>query len=116
LNAQVPQGASAVPLLIGYDPAALKVVKVTEGDLATQGAQPATVTSTVDEASGQIAVEWTPPETEGAVGKGSLVSVTFAVTAEKPKTQISVATAVPAPAGKAVPLALPGPHQVTLTP
>jgi general secretion pathway protein D len=115
LNVQLPQGASAVPVLIGFDPTALKVVKVTEGDIGKQAAQPPTITSSVDEASGQISVEWSLADSETA-DKGSLVSVTFIATGEKPKAQLSVAAAVPVPTGTAAPVTFPNAHQITLLP
>lgn len=115
LNAQAEQGISRLPLVIGFDASALKVVDVNEGNLLRQSDPNATFSRKVDDGRGQIIVEMGTPSPQGTSGSGSLVTVTFQAIAAKPKSEISVVRMAPSrPSGQGLPYRFPSPFTISL--
>ncbi|MGQ5524491.1 secretin N-terminal domain-containing protein [Chitinimonas sp. PSY-7] len=93
LRYQGDQAINGLPLVIGYDPKVLEIVKVDEGDfLKTKGE---TVFNTQLE-PGQVALNTLLSSATGAKGEGLVATVTAKViNAEAGQTQLSVLSATP---------------------
>ncbi|ADE12054.1 cohesin domain-containing protein [Sideroxydans lithotrophicus] len=105
-----------VPLKVVYDPAALQVVDVAEGDFLKGNNAQTVFSSNVDPTGGQVSVDVSQPGLEGAGGRGSLAVLTFKVTAANPQVPISVSGSAVNAAGDQVKVNLPAPHNVALLP
>ncbi len=114
-NAPTPLGAAALSLR--FDPAALEVVGVQEGDLLQQGNAESRIHHTVDPRGGRLAVSVSRPGSEGAQGQGRLFNVTFRVKAAAPRSQVVLTSMSPlGPDGNPVPFSVSGPLSVVLQP
>ncbi len=117
INVQSDTKVASVPLLIGFDPAALEVVDVAEGDFLKQGGMQTDFSKEVDQSGGQVSIDVAQSGEGGASGKGSVATVTFRVTAAQPKSQITVSSMMPLdPAGETLTVAPPAPHSMVLQP
>ena len=105
-----------VPFKVAYDPAALEVVDVAEGDFLKGNNAQTVFSSNVDQSGGQVSVDVSQPGLEGAGGRGSLAVLTFKVTAANPQAPISVSGSAVNAAGDQVKVNLPAPHKVALMP
>lgn len=90
-----------MPLLVGFDPQALQVVSVTEGDFFKQGNARTTFSQRVDPAQGKIfiaAVRQSAAGTDAGVnGNGGLVTLTFKTLKPGAAAKILLLSASPEP-------------------
>ncbi|MEO8418554.1 MAG: cohesin domain-containing protein [Methylophilaceae bacterium] len=113
--AQAGSKVASVPFRVGFDPTALEVVEVVEGDFLNQNNVPTTFSSDIDKASGQISVSVTQSEQTGVAGRGSLATITFKVIAASSQSPITLsADSAVDPSGQTLPVTLPAPHNMTL--
>jgi general secretion pathway protein D len=117
LQTQTDQPMVSAALQLSYDPAAMRVVEVGEGDLLRQDGSQTNFSQRVDAASGKIFVGIARTGASGLAGQGGLVSVRFAATAERPKTpiQVSVFSGV-GQGNKLLPANLPPPLDISIGP
>lgn len=98
------EGSSAVALAgaelqLLFDPSALAVVSVTEGDLLRNDSAQTNFTHRSDASTGRVYAGVKRAAANGASGSGSLLAVTFKAVGKEGPTQVHVATAVPSVAG-----------------
>jgi general secretion pathway protein D len=114
-NAPSPLVGAAVSLR--FDPAALEVVAVHEGDLLKQANVENRFNHTVDPVGGRLAVSVARPGQEGAQGQGRLFNVTFRVRAPAPRSQILLTSMSPlGPGGTPIPFSVSGALSIALQP
>ena len=116
VNAQAGSKVVDVPLKVVYDTTALEVVDVSEGDFLKGNNTKTVFSSNVDPSGGEISLDISQPDLEGAAGRGSLAVLTFKVTAANPQAPISISGSAVNPEGDTVPVRLPAPHNLVLTP
>jgi general secretion pathway protein D len=115
--AQAASRFVSMPLKIDYDSSALEVVAVSKGDLFNGNNAQAVFKSDVNQSDGEVSVDISEPSgQEGIGGRGSLAVITFKVTAANPEVPITVSGSAVNAAGDEVPVKLPAPHNVELTP
>lgn len=95
-------GLHGLPFQVAYDPAALKVVNVVEGDFFKQGNGQTSFASNVDVTTGKIFVGVTRSGASGAAGKRTLSAISFKALAETQKTEVKLLTATPVGIGNKV--------------
>jgi len=79
------QNLSTTPLTVIYDPSALEVVAVTEGDLLKQDGRKTLFTNKIDNQNGQVSVKISREDGAGGVfGVGNLLSIKFRAKAAGP--------------------------------
>lgn len=105
-----------LPLLVGFDPQALQVVSVQEGDFFRQAGASTNFSQRVDPVQGKVfvaAVRQNPAGSGGGInGTGSVFTVTFkALKVAKAKLQLLSVSPEPAPA---MPVAVPVGHVVNV--
>jgi general secretion pathway protein D len=114
LNTQAPQGVNSLGFLVGFDPAVLKATDVAEGDFMHGDNSPSNFTQTIDQASGQILVDM---KGASAGGEGSVVTLTFEVTAASPQSPVTVGRInLSGTGGEALAFTAPAPHFIAVTP
>jgi general secretion pathway protein D len=114
LNTQAAQGVNGVGFLVGFDPSVLKATDVVEGDFMRQDNSPSNFTKTIDQESGQILVDL---KGTGAGGEGSVVTLTFEVTAASPRSPVTVSRInLSGAAGEALAFTAPAPHFIAVAP
>jgi general secretion pathway protein D len=114
VNSSSGPGIKSLGLLVGFDPAVLQVVEVTEGDLLKQSDPAANFTRTVDQESGQIVVDLAS-QSGVAARSGTVVTVSFEVKSAAAESQISISRIVPAGAdGEAIAFLPPAAHKLVL--
>lgn len=92
---QTDQPIVSIPFALGFDPAALQVVSVTEGDFMRQGAAQTAFASRIDP-KGQIVGTVTRSGNAGAIGQGTVATVNFRVGAVAAnQTQVQMITVAP---------------------
>jgi len=91
LNAQTSQKLADFSMIVGFDPAVLKGIEVSEGTLWKQSKAPGKFSQAIDASSGQIAIEFAQGGGEGAGGTGSIATMVFEVLVSGVRTQLSVA-------------------------
>ncbi len=115
VNVQTAAKVVSVPLQVGFDPSALEVVDVAEGDFLNHNNVQTTFSSDIDQAGGKISINVSQPEQNGNAGRGSLVAITFKAIAASPQSQITVSSSSATDTtGQALPMRLPAPHNMTL--
>lgn len=116
MTAAAPSPLLAAASSLKFDPSALEVVSVEEGDLLRQGGAQTRFNHTVDAAGGRIAASVSREGFGGARGEGRLFSVTFKVKAAA-KSQIRITSMSPVdPDHSPIPYSLGGPLTLTLEP
>lgn len=107
LSYQAEQAINGLPVVVGYDPRVLEIVRVEEGDFLK--AQGQTVFNAQVE-NGQIAIHSLLSSSSGAKGQGMLATITARVLdARAGQTQLSLLSASPqALDGRSLAPALPG--------
>ena len=117
LMMQADQPVVSIPLAVGFDPRALQVVSVTEGDFLKQNGAQTSFTSRVDP-NGQILMTGTRAGDSGATTLGSIATVNFrVVAAPSPETRLQLLTISPIVlGGRGITSPLPLPHVITLAP
>jgi general secretion pathway protein D len=114
-DATSPLTAAAASLR--FDPAALEVVAVEEGNLLRQAGGENRFNHTIDAVGGRLAVSVARPGPEGAQGQGRLFNVTFRVKAAAPRSQILLTSMSPlGPGGTPVPFSVSGALTLVLQP
>ena len=103
-------------LKVSYDPAALEVVDVSEGDFLKGNNAQTVFNSNVDQSGGQVSVDISQPGQEGGSGRGSLAVLTFKAIAAVPQAPITVSGTAVNAAGDSLQVSLPAPHNVALLP
>lgn len=116
------QPVTGIPVAIGYDPKKLEVGNVVEGDFLKQGGTPTSFQVRADPAAGQIYVTDTytgdgQSGAAGATGQGAVLTATFKPIGSANPTSLSVVSMVPVGQnGTMVPLVLPAPQAIVVTP
>ncbi|GAB3772772.1 tetratricopeptide repeat protein [Ramlibacter monticola] len=114
-NAPSPLAGAAVSLR--FDPSALEVVGVEQGDLLKQGNVENRFNHTTDALGGRLAVSVARPGADGVQGQGRLFNVTFRVKRPAPQSQILLTSMSPlAPDGSPVPFSVSGALSIALQP
>ncbi len=117
LEAQTSQSLSTMSFTLDYDSAALTIVKVNEGELLKQNGKKTIFTNKVDQAGGHIVAQISRVGSEGATGKGSIATFTFAPRVGKSQSSIMITNPAPVNSdGQALPLTPPAPLVITLNP
>lgn len=115
--ANAPSPLLSAALSLRFDPNALEVVKVEEGELLKQAGAETRFDHTVDAARGRIAIGVARAASGGAQGQGRLFNVTFRVKAESPKSQIQMTSMSPlGPDNAAMSFSASGPLALSLAP
>jgi general secretion pathway protein D len=115
--ALAPSPLASAALALKFDPAALEVLKVEEGDLLKQANAETRFSHTVDAVGGRLAVGVARSGPEGARGQGRLFNVTFRVKAASPASRIMLNSMSPLGPGDApVAFSVTGPLSIALQP
>jgi general secretion pathway protein D len=99
---------------VGFDPAVLNAVDVTEGSFMQQDGLPTNFTHTIDQASGHILIDL-----KGSVagGEGSVITLTFEVMAASQQSPVTVSRiALSGSDGDSLPFTAPNPHFIAVSP
>ena len=117
LLVQAGQPVFNVPLAVGFDPRALQVLSVTEGDFLRQGGGQTGFTSRID-SNGQVLLTGSRAGDSGATATGSFATITFRVAAAPgTETRVQLLNAgLTGAGGSAITTVLPQPHLIRLTP
>jgi general secretion pathway protein D len=115
--ANAPSPLLSAALSLKFDPNALEVVTVEEGELLKQAGTPTQFNHTVDAVRGRLSVDVARAGSGGAQGQGRLFNVTFRVKAESAKSQIQMTSMTPVgPDHAAVPFSASSPLLLSLKP
>jgi general secretion pathway protein D len=96
-----------------FDPGALSVVSIAEGDLLRSDSAQTNFTQRVDTSTGRVYAGIRRSAATGASGAGSILAVTFKALGKEGQTQVHVATAVPSlMGGGTLPVKGSGPMQL----
>jgi general secretion pathway protein D len=90
LNMKADQPLVSTALQIGFDPKAVKIVEVSEGQLMRQDGGETTFSARTDEAAGRIFVGIARPNGTGATGDGPLVQLRVTGVAPAPASPLSL--------------------------
>ncbi len=115
LNMASDQPVSSLPLVIGYDHAALQAVAVSEGGFLKQNNAQTQFSQRVDQATGRIFVGMGRAGGEGAKGRGQLLSILFKPLQEMPLAQVQLLS-LSADGEAAKQLPLPVAYTLTVAP
>lgn len=108
-------GLRSLPFQVAYDPAALKVVDVVEGEFFKQDGGQSNFTSNVDVVGGKIFVGVVRPGSEGAAGEKGLATITFKALMPQPKAEVKLIAATPVGIGDKMPRPnMPDAYAVTI--
>jgi general secretion pathway protein D len=108
-------GLRSLPFQLGYNPAALKVVDVVEGEFFKQNGVQTSFPNTVDIEAGKIFVGVVRAGTEGAAGENSLATITFKALTPQAKTEVKLLAATPIGVGDKSPRPdMPDAYAVTI--
>jgi len=117
LNLNNGDDFSKLALQMSYDPSALELVAVDEGDLGMQSGQAMSFRQESDAATGKIRIEVAPPAGATLHGEGAIAVVTFKAIAATAKAPVSLQlAALTDKAGKNLPATLPAPYAFVLNP
>jgi hypothetical protein len=117
VQANAPSPLLSAAASLRFDPTALEVVAVQQGDLLKQPNVENRFNHTVDAVGGRLAVNVARPGPEGAQGEGRLFNVTFRVKKAAPQSQILLTSMSPlAPGGSPIPFSVSGPLSIALQP
>ncbi|MEJ8834855.1 cohesin domain-containing protein [Ramlibacter sp. AN1133] len=117
VQANAPSPLVGAAMSLRFDPAALEVVAVEQGDLLKQANVENRFNHTVDAIGGRLAVNVARPGPEGAQGQGRLFNVTFRVKAAAPRSQILLTSMSPlGPGGSPIPFSVSGALSIALQP
>ena len=106
----------SLPMSIGFDPKAMQILSVTEGDFLKQAGQ-SSFAQRIDP-SGQILITSTSTSPTGAVGPGVVATIHLRLLDSAPQeTSLRVTSAAPVGLqGKRIDLAAPGPMTIRVGP
>lgn len=109
LNSQFAQGLNNLGLNVNYDPAVLKVIEVTDGDMLKQS------NTKFTQVNGQLQIGLTSNGVNAATA-GKLVTLTFEVTGTASQSQITLSKIVPTGSGsQELAYSAPAPLSLTLS-
>ncbi|WP_181373366.1 secretin N-terminal domain-containing protein [Massilia glaciei] len=115
--ALAPSPLVSAALALKFDPAALEVVKVEEGDLLKRANAETRFNHTIDAMGGRLALGIAHPGLEGVQGQGRLFNVTFRVKAASPASQIMLNSMSPlGPSDVPIVFSVTGPLSIALQP
>jgi general secretion pathway protein D len=115
--ANAPTALSSAALSLKFDPRALELVKVEEGELLKQAGAETRFNHTADAAGGRVVVGVARTASDGVQGRGRLFNATFKVKAESAKSQIQLTSMSPlGPDNTAIPFSASGPLSIALKP
>ncbi len=102
---------------VGYDPSALTVLKISEGNLLQQNGMKTIFTSKIDQATGHAFVYNTRTGPQGASGKDSVAVITFKATGAKSQVPLVISgSKTTASGGGSLPPAQSTPLIMSITP
>jgi general secretion pathway protein D len=105
----------SVPMQLAFDPSALEVVSVTEGDFFRLGNNRSNFANHVDAPEGRISVGVSRSGEQGATGQGELAIITFRARTARPRSEVRVlSVAAMSPAGTSANVAVPGAFAVSI--
>lgn len=117
MQANAPSPLLGAAASLRFDPSALEVVAVEQGDLLKQPDAENRFNHTVDAVGGRLAVNVARPGPEGVKGAGRLFNVTFRVKKAVPQSQIVLTSMSPlGPGGSPVPFSVSGALSIALQP
>ena len=112
---QSDQPVVSIPMALAFNPQALQVTSVAEGDFLRQGGAQTAFTSRVDP-NGQVLLTGTRTGDTGASAVGAIATVNFRVmAAPAPETQVQLLMAAPIGlGGRSIAVPLPPPHAIVI--
>ena len=114
INSNSGLGVKSLGFLVSYDPAVLRAVDVAEGDLLKQGDPSSNFNKTLEPGSGQIVVDLAS-SSGVAARSGTVVAITFDVTAAVKESLINISRIVSVGAdGEAIAFVPPASHKLAL--
>jgi general secretion pathway protein D len=117
LRIKSEQPLSSTALQIGFDPTAIKVVEVAEGDFLNRDGASTSFSTRIDEKAGRLFVGASRPGTAGMSGEGTLVRLKFSALAGGDKTPLKlIVFSAVGPGNRLVQSALPEPLEVAIAP
>ena len=117
MNLKSPEDLAALTFQLKYDPSALELVSVDEGDLSIENAQASSFKREIDAAAGKLRVDLVPPSGGSLRGEGSIALVTFKAISANAKSPLAMSSLLlTGKSGKPLPASLPGPYPLTLVP
>ncbi len=115
LNLSTSQLINGMSFQIKFDPAAMQVVSVGEGNLIQEANLFGNFRFNVNDKTGVIEIKLDPSESGGLNGKGNLLAVTFLPVAAREKSMVTVQALSPIGSpGQRVTLSAPGPLSIAL--
>ena len=115
LNTQSAQGMNNLGLQVIFDPAVLKVVDVMEGNILKQSNIQSKLTTSINQANGQVVVGLAGHGANGAMGEGSIVTLTFEAIGEASQSKITLNQIEPTRAGHALAYNAPAPYLIAVS-
>ena len=116
VGADASQSLGTLSFTLGYDPAALTLVRVAEGELLKQNGKKTLFTNKVDQDAGQVFAQVARVGKDGVTGKGSVATFTFKVRAAKTQAPLILKGSTPlGTGGRVLPYTPPAPFVVTLS-
>ena len=105
----------SVPMQLAFDPGALEVVSITEGDFFRIGSGSSIFIQHVDAAQGRISIGVSRSGPEGATGQGELATITFRARTSRPRSEVRVlSVAALSPSGTSANVAVPEAFAVSI--
>ncbi len=105
----------SVPMQLAFDPSALEVVSVTEGDFFRLGNGRSAFANHVNAPEGRISVGVSRSDQEGAKGQGELATITFRARTPRPRSEVRVlSVAAVSPLGTSANVTVPGAYAVSI--
>ena len=105
----------SVPMQLAFDPSALEVVSITEGDFFRLGNGRSAFANHVNAPEGRISVGVSRSDAEGAKGQGELATITFRARTPRPRSEVRVlSVAAVSPAGTSANVLVPAAYAVSI--
>ncbi|MGZ5780979.1 MAG: cohesin domain-containing protein, partial [Burkholderiaceae bacterium] len=116
LKMKTDGGVRSLPIQLGFDPAVLQVLDVTEGSFFKQNEAKTSLSSNVDAVAGKVFMSVVRSGNDGATGEGEVAIVTVRALTAKAPTEIKVLSSAPVSMGdKALTPILPPPCAINIT-
>jgi general secretion pathway protein D len=117
VEAQTSEPLGTLTFSLGYDPAALKIVRIAEGNFLRQQGKKTVFTSKIEADAGRALIRTARIGPQGVTGKGNVATVTFAARTATAQSQIVITSpAAVSSAGRELPSAQSVPLVVKLVP
>lgn len=117
VEAQTSESLGTLSFTLGYDPKALKIVRVAEGNFLRQQGKKTIFTSKIDQDTGRAFIHTARIGPAGVSGKGSVATVTFVARTATAQSPIVITNPTTVSSnGQELPRAQSTPLVVTLTP